>query len=195
MLPPFNRFSELFSRFCDRELRERTESRLGPFYRDIRKRRQFEGSSSTILRPDEPPEENDYHSSEDAFSIRLDEIPTMTVDDLRSRIDGVAEAMARSIGTGMFASLDKTMEKHGRVANLGPPSPENILEMIRRIDVSFDRGQPNFQIVVPSSLHGLSEAAYAKLIDDPDLNRKFVDLMSDKWEEWRASEADRGLDG
>jgi hypothetical protein len=196
LLPDYPHFKDLFKRFCDRELQQRTEARLGPLFQEIGKRRQFEGDRSQVQRPGEQtPDETEYRTSEGAFSFRLDEIPTLTIDDLVRRIDAVAEDMARSFSKNMFSSMDRTLEKYDRVMKLGPPSPEALLTMISNSEVSFDEEGPTFKIVVPPSLLDAAQDAAARLMNDPELNKRYTELMATKWEEWRARETDRGLDG
>jgi hypothetical protein len=196
LLPDYPQFKDLFRQFCDRQLQQRTEARLGPLYHQIRKRRQFEGDRTQIQRPDEEtPDENEYNTWQSALTFRLDEIPTMTLDDIVKRIDAVAEEMARSVGRGMFSSIDRTLEKYDRVLKLGPPSPEALLTMISNSEVSFDEDGPRFTIVVPPALLEKAQEAGALLMSDPDLNKRYTEIMAMKWEEWRAREADRNLDG
>lgn len=196
MLPDYPQFKDLFKRFCDRQLQERMEKRLGPLYQEIGKRRQFEGDRSQIQRPGEgAPDETEYKTWQGAFSFRLEEIPTLTMQELVRRIDVVAEDMARSFNKNMFASMDQTLEKYDRVMKLGPPSPEALLTMISNSEVSFDEDGPTFKIVVPPSLLEAAQDAAARLMNDPELNKRYTELMATKWEEWRARETDRGLDG
>lgn len=196
MLPDYPHFKDLFKRFCDRRLQKSAEARLGPLYQEIRKRRQFEGHRSQVQRPGEKaPDEIEYNTSRGAFSFRLDEIPTLTIDELVSRIDTVAEEMAGNFSRGMFSSMDRTLEKYDRVMKLGPPSPEAFLTMISNSQVSFEDDGPRFRIVVPPSDLEKAREAGARLIKDPELNKRYTELMAQKWEEWRARETDRGLDG
>jgi hypothetical protein len=196
VLPDYPQFKDLFKRFCDRELQARSEARMGRLYQEIRKRRQFEGDKSQIQRPDEEaPDQTEYNTSQGAFSFRLDEIPTLTIDELIRRIDTVAEDMASSFSRGMFSSMDRTLEKYDRVMKLGPPSPEALLTMISNSEVSFDDDGPRFTIVVPPSLLEKAQEAGARLMNDPELNKRYTEVMAQKWEEWRAREIDRGLDG
>ena len=40
-----------------------------------------------------------------------------------------------------------------------------------------------------------AQEAGARLMNDPELNKRYTEVMAEKWEEWRARESDRGLDG
>ena len=67
--------------------------------------------------------------------------------------------------------------------------------MISNSEVSFDDDGPRFTIVVPPSLLEKAQEAGARLMNDPELNKRYTEVMAEKWEEWRARESDRGLDG
>jgi len=194
MLPDYITFKELFNQFCTRVLRAGVNNRLGPFLSQAEKRRQFEGNAWEIRRGNAAPEGQKTFSSRSALSFQLDEIPTMTLQTILERIDKMAEEMARSTGKGMFSAMDTTLERHGRTFK-GSLTPEGILTAIRNTEVSFGKdGHPSFQLVVAPSQLGKAQEAASRLVDDPDLNKQFLELMAQKWEEWRARETDRGLD-
>jgi predicted transcriptional regulator len=197
MLPDYvdlkQRFGKLFNRF----LVSRVEHRLGPTFANVRRRRQFEGTTWSIKRPGVPEEPSGFQETAANMKLSFEEIARITLDDLLKRLDDLAEQMSREMGRRFFTSIDTTLKKHGRTVNTGgrPPSAEGILRLLEDMEISFERGDHGIELHVHPDALADAQKASDDLVTDPALNRRFRDLMSRKWEEWRARESDRGLDG
>jgi hypothetical protein len=186
-------FEARFSRFVNRRVQEK----LGPTFRSMRKQQIFEGHRSSIRRASGSQDTSPFEETKVGLQFKFEEIPHLSVEDVLCRLDQMAEEMAGEIGRQLFASMNATLDKHGQSVDAGgqPPSADLILKMLEGLDMSFEDGKPGIQLVHHPSMTEKFQAASADLMNDPEKSRRYRELMDRKWEEWRARESDRSLDG
>jgi hypothetical protein len=197
MLPEFLDLTKRFEAMFERDLRRLVRSRLGPGFSQMRQRRQFEGKTWVIQRPGAPAEPAGFKTSRAGFKLTIEQIANLTMQDIVRLLNETATEMAEQIGRNIVSSMDATLEKHGRTMDSGgqPMSAELLLKMLESIEMAFEDGGPNFQLHVHPDMLPKAQEVSAELFRNPELNQRYRDLLDRKWEEWRAREIDRSLDG
>ena len=96
----------------------------------------------------------------------------------------------------MFDTLDEITTKTGMVTSAGgPPSPEILLEGLKKIDLEFDSHgiwQPQTLICHPDQAE-IAQEAFKELLSSPKYRKELDNLLEDKKKGWRAREANRKL--
>lgn len=199
MLPDFPKLkSDISARLRD-FLRLRFRHHLGPLS-EIQRYTVFEGAGkSRLVRSSGEIEDSDMTRISAEFSIKNDEILTMTLESLLERLDEVAKAMAQQFAQHTYQKVSEAVEKVGNVvdARQRKLSAEIVLEALSKIQIDFG---PDGKPIMPSfHIHpDLTKAA--QLVNEqfeqsPDLRKQYAEIMQDKKEKWRAREASRRLVG
>jgi len=197
MLPDYVDAKELLQEFLDRWLKRRIQEHLGPI-REVPRYRIFEGSGTSIIRPDNREDITDMQKTEIGFSVILDEVPTMTLPEILQRLDEVGQKMADKMAKLTYSTLSEGAEQVGNVVrSTGKITPEVILEVFEKIEIVFDEnGQPEFpSIHIHPDMEDTMKEALSKLQNIPENRRKFEEILARKREAWRVREANRRLVG
>jgi len=198
MLPDYPALKSEIMEFLNIFLRRRTEY-YAAFVSQIPKCRIFEGTQTEMHRSSGRKEVNPMIAAKTLLKIRADEVPTLSIPDILTKLDGVAKEMAEQIEKGFFLSLAKTLERAGR--KFGQKGQrltgKTLLESLRHVSVPFDdKGQPDWPtLLIGTAMRDAAETARKEIAEDPELKREFEALMVQKREEWRADEASRKLVG
>ena len=106
------------------------------------------------------------------------------------------EQMRQHASKNMFDTLDEITTKTGMVTSAGgPPSPEILLEGLKKIDLEFDSHgiwQPQTLICHPDQAE-IAQEAFKELLSSPKYRKELDNLLEDKKKGWRAREANRKL--
>jgi hypothetical protein len=180
-------------------VKKRVDHYLGPL-RGIPQVRLFEGDGGrSLTREDGETETGEAVEMRAPLSVASDELPTLTMDALLSKLDEVAKEMARQMAESAYQAVSDAVEKVGNVVDAGGGTltAELLLESLSAIHIEF---RPDGTAQMPEMHIGQSQAeavrlAIMELETKPKLKQKFAELMEAKWEEWRAREASRKLVG
>jgi hypothetical protein len=199
MLPDFVRVKKRRWRWFSRTLREKAE-RLTPLLNHVRTVQQHEGRRVQYDTVDGTRDVIAYDKKTSAsLKVSLDEIAGMDNSQYSAR----AEAMAKDIATQQmqqfFATVDETCQKAGTATHIGgrPFDPMMLVEALANVDVDFDeRGQPQLPTLVTSPKNQpIFDEKLAEAERSPEFQRRWNELMQQKWMAWRDREADRKLVG
>ena len=198
MLPDDPALKEVLLSAVNRLLQQRVLHHLN-ILSEMPRQQLFEGTGSTIRRPDGRVDNYPTREISSEFSIRTPEIPTFTLANLLLRIDEIAIDFARQQSEQTFQLIGEATERVGNVVNSGgkPLTAEIILQALGTMEIDFDHNGKHkpITIVIPPQLQEGATAAMELLTTDQRVQAEHRDLMERKREEWRAREASRKLVG
>lgn len=197
MLPDFPKLKSELVASLRQFLEKRMLFHLGPLS-EAPKIHCIEGERSKMIRRNgfiEP-----FSPTEVKVFIPLNEteLPSITLEEVLSRLDGAAKEMAEQMARQAYASITQTAETAGTVIDAQNTSrAELILKGLSTIYMNFDPdGTPQMPSIISSpSQAEMDEKALKELERNPDLNKKFREMIETKREEWRVREASRRLVG
>jgi len=152
----------------------------------------FEGEDGTER-------EMEFGHAEAEFKVSVDELPTMTREQLIAKVDNAAEDLARQQVERAVGVLNEAIETVGNTLQMGgePFQEEHLFRALEKISIDFDEsGQPYLPALVmgPSMAERATEVV-GRVTSEPDLRRRYEQIISAKREEWRARESHRKLVG
>jgi hypothetical protein len=179
---------------CD----QKRVSDLGPFG-EAPSFRLAEGHRLIFEREDGVENEVEFGHAEAEFKVSVDELPNLTLDQLVAKMDKAAAELARQQVERAVSVLNEAVETVGNTLHMrGEPfQEEHLFQALEKISIDFDEsGQP----YVPALLMGPDMADRAtkvvgRITSEPDLRRRYDQIISRKREEWRARESRRKLVG
>jgi len=198
LLPDFAELKSDISKAVNIFARQRAQQHAGVL-KGVKARRQFEGSSNSIVRPGEAEEQTEMVALGSEILIPLDDLHQMSLLQVMERHDAAVKDIVEQQTRHFFAFIHKTTEKTGNVVDGKGRrfSVELLIETIDKMHMDFRAdGSPIMPTIVvsPQQMDDI-RASEAALQNDLELQKKFDDMISRKREEWRAREADRILVG
>jgi hypothetical protein len=197
MLPDYVDTKELLQDFLDRWLRRRVREHLGALG-EIPHYRIFEGTGASIIRSDSREDITNMQKMESEFSMRFDEVPSMSFPEILKRLDGVAQNMADQIAKHTYNTISEVTERVGNVVkSTGKITTETLIEVFEKIEIIFDdKGEPQLPTIHihPNMTETLKEAIF-ELQNNPEHRKRFEEILTRKRESWRVREANRRLVG
>lgn len=196
MIPDFPVEKQKLAKLWNQYLDLKRQALLG-FLNQMPAYQHHEGSHWRLTREDNSFNDSEYQEISAGFTINLEEVPELTPEKIREKLDLVADEVARQISQHMIGMIAQATDAVGNTidANGNPFSPELFLEMLERLQLSFDEDGtwiPPTMIVAP----GFWEANKDRLAtfeNDPELDARQTEIINRKREEWRDREACRKL--
>ena len=196
MLPDFPEQKERIERRLRIRLDQQRLAKLGAFG-ESPALRLAEGDRLIFTDEDGTEREPEFGHAEAEFKVSVDELPTMTLERLKAKLDKAAEDLARqqverAVGVLNEETAGNTLQMRGE-----PFQEEHLFRALEKIPIDFgDSGQPH----LPTLLTGPAMAERAtevvgRVASEPDLRRRYEQIISRKREEWRARESRRKLVG
>jgi hypothetical protein len=197
MLPDFSETKRLFKRFFETYMRQKARE-VSPLLNAVQVRYIHEGRGMKVTRADNSESESKIHQLSAMGEIKFDEIPDLTFEAVIRKFDEITIDMARQqINFAMERISDELPESQTIDAKGQRLSPEIMYRMFDAIDLEYNPDG------TPQPLHLLGHlfteekllSVQAEIKADPEMNRKFDELMKRKKEDWLAREAARKLVG
>ena len=196
MLPDFPDTKKLFSRFFRTYMRQKARA-ISP-YGAVQTRYLHEGRAMHITRADQSQSTSDMQELSTYLEIKFDEIENLTLQKAIEKHDAMIVDMVRKqtefIRERMSAEIpaSQTLDAKGRKFDA-----QVMFELLERMQMDFyPDGTPHeLHVDGPLFTPERMAAAEKELESNPELKRKFDEMMEKKKEEWRAREADRKLVG
>jgi len=196
MIPDFPLEKQKLEKLWNHYLEVKHQELLG-FLSEIPTYQHHEGHRWQINRQDGSQHESEYQELEAGFSVSFDEVPDLTPEKIRQKLDQVAEEMARQMTQGVLSTIEQAVDAAGNKINAGgkPLSPELFLEILERLELSFDE-QGNWlppTMIVPPDFSAARKEEIKAWESDPVFRAKQEEIVIRQREEWRAREACRKL--
>lgn len=131
------------------------------------------------------------------LEITKEEVVRKGPDAFFSRVDEIAEEIAKQQSQSIFKKIGEVTERTGQIVNAKskPLSPQLILEALEKVAIDFDEyGNPIFPTLVlhPNQYEKIKDEI-PKWESDPELRRKHKELIEKKRKEWIDRENRRKL--
>jgi hypothetical protein len=196
MLPDFPKEKALLQKFWNQYLAHKHKELLGIFA-TIPSFAIHEGDRWKLERSDGTESEQNYQEMSSGFTISLEEVPDLTPEKIKAKLDAAAEDGAQQMTQSIYKEIEEATRAVGNaVDGKGKPfSKELFLEMLEKIDMDFTPdGQlipPTF--VMPPNAVDANKTKFKEWDQDEEFNARHTELINKKREKWYAREALRKL--
>ena len=158
-----------------------------------------EGKNPVTLRPDASRDETKLKAASVETKFRTEEIPELSVQQRIERLDRAAREMANQISSHAFATINEAVDKVGNVVDAkGKPFTDAIFEVLEKIQLDFeDDGihHKELTVVISPALSDRVKEAMEQIHQNPELSKRYKEIIDRKRTEWRDREASRKLVG
>jgi len=159
-----------------------------------------EGGNPVTFRPDASRDETKLKAASAETMFKIEEIPHLSVEERIARLDAAAREMANQISSHAFAEINEAVNKVGNVVDAkGKPfTAEALFEVLEKIQMDFeDDGikHKELTIVMPPAMIDRVKATMAQIHQNPELSKRYKEIIDKKRMEWRDREAARKLVG
>ncbi len=196
MLPYFPKEKQLIEKFWNDYLARKCKEFLGVFS-TIPSFAIHEGDRWKIVRSDGVESEQPYQEMSSLLTIELSEVPELTTEKIKAKLDAVAEDMARQMSQSIFRELKQVTEQTGNAVDARgkPLTKELFLELFEKVESDFT---PDGQlippsIVMPPDAWKANESKFREWENDKEFIRRHTEIINKKREAWYAREASRKL--
>ena len=196
MLPDFPETKRLFSRFFRTYMRQKIRE-VSP-YNAVQTRYLHEGRAMKITRADRSESTSGMEQLSVHFEIKFDEIENLTLQKAIEKLDTMIVDFVRkqiySIRERMSSEFPErqTLDAKGKKFDA-----QLVIDMLEKMQIEFYPDGTPHEILLDGPLFTPERmaAVYKEFESNPELKRKFDEMIEKKKEEWRAREADRKLVG
>lgn len=196
MLPDFPETKKLFSRFFRTYMRRKARE-ISP-YGAVQTRYIHEGRAMKVTRADQSESTSGMEQLSVHLEIKFDEIENLTLQKAIEKHDAMIVDMVRKqthfIRERMSSEIpeSQTLDAKGRKFDA-----QVVIEMFEKMQIDFYPDGTPHEIFVDGPVFTPERMAAVdkEFESNPELKKKFDEMMEKKKEEWRAREADRKLVG
>lgn len=196
MLPDFPETKKLFSRFFRTYMRLKIRE-VSP-YGAIQTRHLHEGRAMKITRADQSESNSGMEQLSAHLEIKFDEIETLTLQKVIEKhsimIADLVQKQTHFIRERMNSEIpeSQTLDAKGRKFDA-----QVVIDMLEKMQIDFYPDGTPHEIFLDGPLFTPERMAAVdkEFESNPELKRKFNEMLEKKKEEWRAREADRKLVG
>lgn len=197
MLPDFPKTKLLLSESFHRRIKNARAKELG-ILSSVEATQLHEGSKHLLHRNDGSSEEIEMKHLEASAQVKHDvrELNPMGIEDVSEILDELGQKLAAEQMKLMFQRIDRAVHEVGNVGDPNKPFLEQFFEMIEKQHLDYDDlGRPvNNHIYVGSQKAADKVAETLKSIEnEPDLKKRYENLLTKKRQEWLDREAARNL--
>jgi hypothetical protein len=196
MLPDFPKEKALIVKFWNEYFVHKHQELLG-FFATIPSFTVHEGDRWNIERTDGTHSEQLYEEISSGFTISFDEVPNLTFEKIKEKLDVVAEDAARQMTYTIIREIQDAVDKVGNTVNAMGQSitKEHFFEMLEKMDAEFDENDkwlPPSMIMSPDAWKA-NEEKFKDWEKDKEFTSRQSEIINKKREEWHAREALRKL--
>lgn len=196
MLPDFPETKRLFSRFFRTYMRQKIRE-ISP-YSTVQTRYLHEGRTMTIIRADQSESTSGMEELSTHLEINLDEVPNLTLQIVIDKLDAMIADLVRKqtdfIRERVSSEIpeSQTLDAKGRRFDA-----QVAIEMLEKMQIEFYPDGTPHTIFVDGPLFTAERMAAVEkeFKNNPELKRKFDEMLAKKKEEWCARETNRKLVG
>ena len=150
-----------------------------------------------INRADGSKDNQPYHQIEGLMTVEISEVPSLTPDKIREKLDKIADEMARQMSQNMFAEISRVTKEVGNEVNAeGQPLTQGLfLKMLEKMDMDFDDNgnwNPPTIIMHPDLWEAKKNELKSWETDEVFLTKQKL-IIEKKKEEWHDRENHRKL--
>ena len=137
-----------------------------------------------------------YQEFKIPVEVKFDEIPTLIGRAFQEKLDAIANEQARQMSAFVYSRIDETITKAGNQVQAGNqlPSKETFLEMIGRMELSFNAaGKPDFTFFAHPVMAKHMHNQWKEWEQDEEFMSKYRELLNKKREVFLDRESNRKL--
>lgn len=197
MLPDQPSFKNDLQGVLIQYLQRQIHSRMGVF-RQSPHHVVHEGERQRIIRADGSIEDSNLKEASSEMSVKMDDVPRQGLRDIITQLDRMADEIARRRFEIHFSSLNEVLEHTGQTVGHKdkPFDAETLFAALEKMQVDFNSdGDPEFQIICPPAMRPRFTDVLNGIDADPQLKRRYEDLMARKKADCHAREVARKLVG
>ncbi|ACX52450.1 hypothetical protein Adeg_1343 [Ammonifex degensii KC4] len=196
MLPDFPKVKEKILEALSKRIQTRSMPWL---FQRAKHLRYHEGHRYRIVRADGSVVEDEFKEASSKISLDLSQWDSITTKDIIARIDTAAEEIESQVARHFYGEISKSAEGVGNVIDAGgrPFTAEMYLEVLEKVQLDFyEDGTPHeLALVCSPNMAPRIKAELQRLHDEPELARRYNELIEKKRTEWRERENSRKLVG
>jgi hypothetical protein len=196
MIPDFPDEKEKLMQLWNKYLQKKISENLG-FLGTLPQYRNYEGDQWKLSREDGSVEVIDYDHIQGLLDINVDEVPDLTPEKIRQKLDNLSNEIAAQMSKNTYAEISRVTKLSGNEidAKNKPFSKVLFLELIEKVVLDFDQnGDLNQPTMVMDPVFW--EKNKDKIMaweKDEEFVRKHEQLIAKKKEEWIDRENNRKL--
>lgn len=196
MIPDFPHEKEKLMQVWNNYLEIKSRELLG-FFGTLPFHMNHEGHSWAINRADGTGGNQPYKEIQGYMTVDASEIPTLTPDKIRGKLDKIAEDAAQQISQNMFSEISRATKEVGNEvdAHGQPFSKELFLQILEKIEMSFDENEKLIHPVIfmHPDLWNSKKDEFKAWESDELFQAKHEAIIEKKKEDWRERETRRKL--
>lgn len=156
-----------------------------------------EGDAWGLSSEDQPSPQYSYDEISSQFSVKNDEVPYLTPDKIRKRLDEAAQDMARQLVEKTTSAIKKSATEAGTAIDAGGKtlSMDMVLESLGKLEWAFeDDGTPHKPaLLLHPELWEKTKDDFAEWEANSIFQQRYGQIAQQKWDEWRVRESNRKL--
>jgi len=173
-----------------------SKGRSDGLFAQMRSRTQHEGKKHSFTQIGVGVVESDYKEFAEKIELTVEETTQLVGDKLRQKLDEIATGMQTQMSKHFFQTFEEQTSKVGNSidAKGEPFSQELFLAMIEKTEMDFDENKKPRQTLVmhPDMAEKLIPIGEA-WEKDPEFQKRHAEILSRKYEDFRARESSRKL--
>lgn len=196
MLPDFPETKRMFSRFFRTYMRLKIRE-VSP-YSAVQTRYLHEGQAMKITRADQSESTSGMEQLAASLEIKFEEIENLTFQKAIEKhdimISDMVQKQTQFIRKRMSSEIPESQTLDGKGRKF---DGKVVIDMLEKMQIEFNPDGSPHEIFVDGPLFTQERlaAVYKEFNSNPELKKKFNEMMEKKKEEWRDREADRKLVG
>jgi len=198
MLPDFPKVKEKLQKMHHYAFMHARSSHLGPVA-NVPMSVVFEGNKTIIIRADGSIEEMSSKEATAELKVNLADFEKMNHEMVLNKINDAAEEIAGQQAKSFYEEVGRTAEEVDNVVDAEGKSfsMDLFFEGLEKIDIDFDEaGNPSGLIgAVSPKLFSSIAKVVEQAKTDPEMDKRYDELIERKRREWRARESRRKLVG
>lgn len=196
MIPDFPQEKEMLMQFWNKYLIAKSRELQG-FFGTLPSHMNHEGHQWEIHRADGTGDNQPYHQIEGLMTVEISEVPFLTPDKIREKLDIIAADMVRQSSQQMYAEICRVTKEFGNEVNAEgqPLTQELFLQTLEKMNFDFDENgnwNPPTIIMHPDFWEAKKDEMKSWEADD-EFQSKQKKIIEKKKDEWRDRENNRKL--
>lgn len=196
MIPDFPQEKEKLMQYWLKYLGSKNKELMG-FFGKLPSYANHEGHQWKLIRSDGSQSDQPYHEIQAIFQVEIKEVPNLTPEKIRMKLDNIAEELSKQISRNIFDEISKATREVGNDVDVHgePLTQEHFLQTLEKIDLDFDEGG-NWKpptIIMHPNLWAAKKDEFKLWETDEEFLAKQKELIARKKEEWCGREINRKL--
>lgn len=173
-------------------------SRQSPILNEIKSHVIHEGKSSAIRRGPQDSEHTEMFEATVETKLDFKDIEAVNISFVIAKANEISKQFERQFSMQLFKTMEETTKKTGQnIDARGAPLTNDLLfEMFSRMHIDFESSQDgDLTIVTSPQMAPKFQKLELEMIENPEIRKKWNQMMEKKRDEFREREINRNLAG